>query len=241
MPSEELPTLDHGIPPPESFLPGTPAWYWWSVGAGGIVILLLLIWAYQILKPAPKPPTPPDRDLFFPAMTSLAELEIVCPEELLSLIAAKASLTIRLYLADAQSEPALYETAEEFEARQGMLPPVANALLNELADAKYAKSDVDEEKARNFINRSRECLRLLHQTVPENATPLSPPPTKRHFSEWILSLVPLGLAVALAAFLTDLYDGPDTGSEIKMNLVSWIALSMSTLGLLARLIFRPQP
>jgi len=239
MPSEELPTLDHGIPPPETYLPGTPLWYWWAAGVGAMAVILLLHRAWQILKPAPRATPPPKEDLFGPAMASLEELESSCGREDLSVIAARASLAVRVYLADSRSEPALYETAEEFQARQGILPSGANALLDELAEAKYAQSGPAKKKARGLIVRSRTCLEKLHRTDPEKAPPPELPEIKRHFTEWIHGLLPLGLAVSLAAFLIDLYDGTDTGSEIKINLVSWIALPVGTLGLLAKMTFRP--
>ena len=63
-------------------------------------------------------------------MSVLDSLEAEANERLISEIAAEASLAIRTYLAGAQAEPALYETIEEFHARQTILPADANHVLN---------------------------------------------------------------------------------------------------------------
>ena len=240
MASDESPTLDHGIPPPETYLPGTPAWFWWTVAAGVLVVIALLVWAFRILRPAPAPTALPKRDLFTPAQASLAELEEKCGELLVSEVAAKSSLALRTYLADERAEPALYETAEEFEARQTMLPAPANAFLNELNEAKYAKSSVNEERARKLVARSRECLHKLHAEPPfEPLQPDLPIPQDEHPGrDRILALAPLGFAAGISSFLLDFYDGRDTGSDLEIHLFTWIALGTGVAALLLHLILR---
>jgi hypothetical protein len=71
-------------------------------------------------------------------------------------------LAIRGYLAGSMSEPALYETVEEFKARQPNLPREAEALLTDLNAAKYSKSTIAPEQARDFVARSKQCLKTIH-------------------------------------------------------------------------------
>lgn len=244
MASDELPTLDHGIPSPETYVPGIPEWFWWMLGAGGFAVLALLVWAVKLLKPAPKPPVVPPRDLFTPAMEELTRLEDECSREMISVIAARSSLAIRTYLADARSEPALYETAEESAARQGKLPASANAFLNELNETKYAKSSVDEKRALEIIAQSRECLKKLHAFTPEEAATSSPAPTvsenDKAIRDRIITFFPLGLATALSGFLFQLYDGRDTGTQIEISYLVWVALGVAIGALLFHLINRQQ-
>jgi hypothetical protein len=240
MPDEAPPTLDHGIPDPETFLPETPVWFWWVLGTGAIVVLILLVTSIRLLRPKADQPVLPKRDLFAPAMDALETLNEQCGRGLLSAVAAQASLALRMYLADARSEPALYETAEEFEARQTVLPQAVNSFLNELNEAKYAESSISEEKSRDLVARAQACLRKLHAAVPPDeviAPPVQPSPHQK-FRDHILALAPFGFAVVLSLFLIELYDGRDTGMEIDVNVVTWIALGLGGLGLLLHFIFR---
>lgn len=245
MPSPDLPKLDHGIPPPETYLPGTPVWFWWLLAVGSALCLVLLFWLFRLLKPKAKPARPLERDLFTPAMTSLHELEEAADGQQVSEIAARISLTLRTYLADARSEPALYETVEEFQARQTILPPEINRFLNELNEVKYAKSKIDAERAQTLVAHARECLKTLHTSPPPK--PAAPPPLKarpdrrRQFAKSLIVVVPLGLIGAIVSFLLSIYDGSDTGSDLDINPITWIALGVSALSLLAHLFARPQP
>ncbi len=156
-------TLDHGIPDPETYLPGTPPWVWWLVAAG-VILVLLLLWllARHLNKSKPRPPTLQKRDFYGTASQSLRTLESDCETRPLAEIAAHCSLALRGYLASSMSEPALYETVEEFKARQPDLPREAEDLLTDLNDAKYARSTVDAERASGFIERSLACLKTIH-------------------------------------------------------------------------------
>lgn len=243
MAADDTPTLDHGIPSPETYLPGTPVWFWWVLGVGVFVLLVLLLWAVKLLRPTLPPPAPAPRDLYTPAMATLAGLEEECSRELVSVIAARASLVVRTYLADTRSEPALYETAEEFEARQTKLPASANAFLNDLNEVKYAKSSIDEERARELLEQSRECLKKLHAFAPKDPPPLALATIDQNhpWRDRAVALFPLGLAAFLTSFLYQLYDGRDTGAEIEMTLFGWLALSVGGVALLFHLIFRRQP
>lgn len=241
MVAEEPPSLEHGIPSPETYLPGTPVWFWWVLTFGVLALVALLGWAVKLLRPAPKPTAPAPRDLFTPTMAALAGLEEECSRELVSVIAARASLALRTYLADSRSEPALYETAEEFEARQSKLPASANAFLNDLNHAKYAKSSIDEERARQWVEQSRECLKKLHAFSPKDPPPAATSGEPSPWRDRVVALGPLGLALALGTFLVQLYDGRDTGADIAMPLLGWLALCAGGSAFLYHLIFRRPP
>ncbi|YCM45389.1 hypothetical protein V2O64_05055 [Verrucomicrobiaceae bacterium 227] len=160
--SEELPTLEFGVPEPEVYLPGTPLWVWIAIGTAVLALLLLIIWLVRRFK-KPAPPTPPPAPNHLnTAISSLNRLETVLENHPLNEIASAASLILRNYLAASCAEPALYETSEEFKARQMGLPKEATTLLNDLSDAKYSKSTTDQDKALSFIKRSRTCLETIH-------------------------------------------------------------------------------
>ena len=40
MESDEPPQLQHGIPDPETYLPGIPEWFWWLTGLGGLIVAI---------------------------------------------------------------------------------------------------------------------------------------------------------------------------------------------------------
>ncbi|MFT6179958.1 MAG: hypothetical protein ACI9NQ_001976 [Paracoccaceae bacterium] len=156
-------TLDHDIPAPETYLPGTPEWVWWS-GSMGIVLAIILLWLLVkfLRRPKAGPPVIPKRDFYAAASKSLRSLEKNCESLPLAEVAAHSSLAIRGYLAGSMSEPALYETVEEFKARQPNLPREAEALLTDLNAAKYSKSTIAPEQARDFVARSKQCLKTIH-------------------------------------------------------------------------------
>jgi len=168
MDPENPPTLEHGIPDPETYLPGTPVWMWCALAAAIILLLLLILWLVRKFshKNSP-PPLPPKHDFHDAALKSLRALKEDSDSRPLAEVSAHCSLALRSYLAGSRSEPALYETVEEFKARQPDLPREAEALLTDLNDTKYAKSKVDPERARDFIDRSEQCLQTLHsaQTI----------------------------------------------------------------------------
>jgi len=163
MDPEKPPSLDHGINDPETFLPEPITWIPWAI-AGAVLLILLLIWltVWFFKKTKARPPAPPQKDFYPIASRNLRELEAECHSSPLAEIAARASLAIRAYLAGSMSEPALYETAEEFTARQGNLPRETEELLNDLNEAKYARSTIDPERAKGFVTRSQNCLKTTH-------------------------------------------------------------------------------
>lgn len=156
-------TLDHDIPAPETYLPGTPEWVWWSGSIGVILALIAILMLVKFLRrPKSTVPAIPKRDFYAAASKSLRSLDEQCESLPLAEIAAHSSLAIRVYLAGSMSEPALYETVEEFKARQPDLPREAEALLTDLNAAKYSKSTIAPEQARDFVTRSKQCLKTIH-------------------------------------------------------------------------------
>lgn len=245
MESEEPPQLDHGIPEPEVFLPETPDWYWLLVGLGGVLSLLLLWWLFRILKPSPRETPADPQDFFTPAMASLDELESSGAGRFVAEVAADLSLVVRLYLAGSHSDPALYETAEEFAERQTTLPERTRLFLQELNDTKYAKSERNEDRVRLLVKQARREIKHLRALPRPTALSLpvrgQGPTTRQIFAKALHAAVPLALLVALTAFLRGLYDGADTGSRFTVMPLTWISIAVAALSLFAHLFLRSEP
>lgn len=243
-------TLEHGIPDPEAYLPATPDWFWWFL-IGGIVLTVLAIWwLIHLLFDKPKKSKPvSERDLYTPAMKVLDSLESQSSERLVSEIAAEASLAIRTYLAGARSEPALYETVEEFQARQAVLPADTNQVLNRLNDSKYDQSEIDQNRSSRLIEESRICLAKLRSfttTEDEKAKQIPSLPeekpagwVQRAFARRTLAAFPFGLILALGGLLGTTYQRRGVGAEIEANAVVWVGLSISVVALVTFLLVRP--
>lgn len=170
-PEEELPTLKHELPAPETYLPGTPIWYYWAAAAVVLLLILLAIWAYFHFKNKSKPFTPPPLVNHFElAKKHLSQLAPQCSEKNLAEVAAQCSLTLRGYLAYTHSEPALYETIEESQARQTDLPEEITLHLTKLNEAKYSASKIDEERAQELIKATTETLTTAHKTFTQHET-----------------------------------------------------------------------
>ncbi|MEN8785556.1 MAG: hypothetical protein ABF379_14420 [Akkermansiaceae bacterium] len=245
-----LPTLEHGIPDPETYLPETPDWFWWFLIGGVALTVLAIWWLLHLLFEKPKNKKEiPERDLFSPAMKVLDSLESQADKRLVSEIAAEASLAIRTFLAGARSEPALYETVEEFQARQVVLPADANQVLNRLNDAKYNKSDVDQTRSQKLIEESRVCLTKLRQFSPvetqkSDQMPILPESEpvgwmQRTFAKRSLAAFPFGLILALGGLLGGSYQRRGVGAEVQGNALVWVGLSISVVALVTFLIVRP--
>ena len=160
--TSSLPILEHGIAPPEEFLPPTPWWVWSVIGITIVFVLLGIIWFRKGIQPPPKEVPLPLPDYYRIAKKRLGNLEEQFSNHPLSEIAAEASLAVRGFLAGALAEPALYETTEEFSQRDVHLPKDAADLLNDLNTTKYSPSHVSPELAEELVNRSLACLKTLH-------------------------------------------------------------------------------
>lgn len=163
MDPDTSPSLDHGLPDPVTYLPGTPPWVW---ALTVVAVLFILSTSYFLFRhfqgKQPASPTLPPKDFYAAALQSLGEIEGECETRPLAEVAAQCSLSLRTYLAGSLSEPALYETVEEFRARQGELPSEAENLLSDLNEAKYSRSKADPTRAQAFIGQSKQCLKTIH-------------------------------------------------------------------------------
>lgn len=250
MDPDNPPTLQHGIPGPETYLPETPDWFLWFLIFGVILTILAIWWLIRLLFTESKKTKPiSSLDFFRPAMRVLDSLESQAHERLISEIAAEASLAIRTYLAGAQAEPALYETVEEFQARQTILPADANHVLNRLNDAKYDKSEIDQTFSSKLIEESRVCLTKLRRFTPtkgkENDQLPILPKTKsagwiqRTFARRTLAAFPFGMILALGGLMGSAYKRRGAGAELEGNALVWVGLSISAVALITFLLVRP--
>lgn len=251
MDPNQAPTLEHGIPDPETYLPGTPDGYWWFLIGGMILTILAILWLLKLLFQRPQPEKALEgRDLFSPAMKSLTSLEAQTQTKLVSEVAAEASLAIRTYLAGSRSEPALYETVEEFQARQSVLPGDANSHLNELNNAKYSKSEVNPDRSLDLIKKSQECLEKLRLFAPadsQTSKPSPPPISQTSEAGWFrntiikrsLAGVPLGIILALIGLLGAAYQRRDLAPQLEGGPLVWIGLGVSLFALIVHLSVRP--
>lgn len=170
MDPENTPSLDHGIPAPESYLPENPLWHSWPHALAIFLLSLSLIWLFRYFrKEKITPSPPPEKDFYATALQSLQQLEAQCETQALAKIAAHCSLAIRSYLASSHSDPALYQTTEEFEAQQVRLSPKITTLLANLNASKYDRSSIDPARARHFLKESQHCLTEVHtaQNLPK--------------------------------------------------------------------------
>lgn len=249
MDSNNPATLQHGIPDPETYLPETPDWFLWFLIFGVILTILAIWWLIRLLFTGAKRTKPiSNLDFFTPAMSVLDSLEAEANERLISEIAAEASLAIRTYLAGAQAEPALYETIEEFHARQTILPADANHVLNRLSDVKYDKSKIDQTISSKLIDESRVCLTKLRRFTPtkgkENDQLPILPETKsagwihRTFARRTLAAFPFGVILALGGLMGSTYKSRGAGNELQGNALVWVGLSISATALIAFLLVR---
>jgi hypothetical protein len=244
------PTLQHGIPGPETYLPETPDWFLWFLILGVILTILAIWWLIRLLFTESKKTKPiSNLDFFRPAMRVLDSLESQAHERLISEIAAEASLAIRTYLAGAQAEPALYETVEEFQARQTILPADANHVLNRLNDAKYDQSEINQTLSSKLIEESRVCLTKLRRFTPtkgkENDQLPILPETKsagwiqRTLARRTLAAFPFGMILALGGLMGSTYKRRGAGAELEGNALVWVGLSISAVALITFLLVRP--
>ena len=249
MDSNNPATLQHGIPDPETYLPETPDWFLWFLIFGVILTILAIWWLIRLLFTEPKKTKPiSNLDFFTPAMSVLDSLEAEANERLISEIAAEASLAIRTYLAGAQAEPALYETIEEFHARQTILPADANHVLNRLSDVKYDKSKIDQTISSKLIDESRVCLTKLRRFTPtkdkeSDQLPILPETESagwihRTFARRTLAAFPFGVILALGELMGSTYKSRGAGNELQGNALVWVGLSISATALIAFLLVR---
>ncbi len=155
----------HPAPPVIELLPDGSALPWWM-----IVVLLscfILITVFFVLKKRQSSAgTPPKmRDSAYrSALAALAEIRSAEPRD----AAVRSSLIIRKYLSIAADDPALFETHEEFIARQDALKALndtaraaAESGFTRIAALKYGPEN-PAIPAADIISESRALLETLH-------------------------------------------------------------------------------
>lgn len=163
---EEKPTSFELRPPPpaEPLLPSGPAA--WQIALAAVALLFLILLIVLLTRRSKKTvdPTTLRTRAYREALRALEEARPPTSRE----AATFSSLVLRRYLAVAASDPALYETHEEFIARRDSLAklpePVKAATVEgfaNLAALKYSKESAEGEPA-PVITSSRELLETLN-------------------------------------------------------------------------------
>jgi hypothetical protein len=148
---------------PESLVPDYGLWPWFVAGA----VLLVICFAILIIvrkRVAASDPQAARNAAFAEAAEALKN---AAPDSARN-AAIQSSLILRKYLAQAASDPALYETHEEFVARHDSLQALAAEArsaaetgFTKLASFKYAPEIPDADPA-GVVAESRALLETLH-------------------------------------------------------------------------------
>lgn len=149
---------------PLDLLPDHGLWPWW-LAAGVFVLLIIAAWAFlKVRKPKPVDITKLRGNAYREALAALDSTTAADARE----AAVQTSLIVRKYLSIAASDPALYETHEEFISRQDALLALtadarnaAEASFSKLAALKYAP-EIPGKAAAEVIAESRSLLETLH-------------------------------------------------------------------------------
>lgn len=165
---QELPPLPHqDIGDPAPFLPGIAlTWWMWLiiivVALAFIALVTLIIFLAARNKGTALKSGP---SYYETSKTNLEKLRESLLDHPLSHIATEASITIRTYLSNTLSEPALFETHEEMLMRKDALQRLPqneqdrlSALLSKLAEYKYGRSNNDKTLGEQLIT---DCLDAL--------------------------------------------------------------------------------
>ena len=159
-------------PDPSPNIPGIPGWLI-LLSALLVTILLVLLLIYLLQKghlTAIKPSGPTPFQLARERLRALEELPTETP---LAEISTRISLTIRWFLTQSKSDPALYQTREEFltdEERLRHIPEPAKSktadFLGELATLQYAPPTSDPEQVSTLVEKGLKTLDSLNQPEP---------------------------------------------------------------------------
>lgn len=161
----------HDIPDPSPHLPGMYVpWYVWVLLGALVLGLLTAVVLYLLFRR--RAAEPPDiANVYDESRRRLGELREQSGDLPLARLATEASFAVRRYLAACLSEPALYETHEEFLLRDDALEQLPagsrehlNPLLEELAAAKYGPSEADPAAADALLKKSLDTLQGLEST-----------------------------------------------------------------------------
>jgi hypothetical protein len=160
----------HDIIDPAPLLPGMHVpWYAWLILAFVIVAAIGLL-IYFLTRPKPAAPGSV-ASIYEESRKHLELLLGTIDKQPLSQVATEASFSVRRYLAACLSEPALYETHEEFLLRDDALDRLPtgtrdklNPLLEKLATLKYSPSHTDPENAEIILKKSLNTLQGIEST-----------------------------------------------------------------------------
>ena len=167
----------HDIIDPAPLLPGMHVpWYTWVIIA--LVILAAIgLFIYFLTRTKPAPPGSV-ASIYQKSRKHLELLLGAISKQPLSQIATEASFAVRRYLAACLSEPALYETHEEFLLREDALDRLPagsrdklNPLLEQLAALKYSPSHTDPENAEIILKKSLNTLQGIESTRTKEIAP----------------------------------------------------------------------
>jgi hypothetical protein len=167
MPDEELPALPHDIGAPEDYLPGTPLWVWVAIAIVSLSLIALIVYLIRRLSTKKAPPVAFGPDQYILAQQSLGELKEQITSLPIGRFAAAVSLIMRICLSHVLRDPALYETEEEMAVRLESLnrvPSSVRSFLLELSSAKYAPSQVDDQRALQFLEQASTVLSEIRQS-----------------------------------------------------------------------------
>lgn len=156
--------------PAEPLLPDPrlPVWVWFLLAIVTIVLVAgLILFLRRKKKLAAADPRAAIEAAYRQATAELAE----APGGSIQVVATHISVTLRRYLAAACSDPALFETHEEFISRHAALSGYPEELRNEtaagfshLAKLKYGKDASGDSDA--LMSGARKLLDRLHTHQP---------------------------------------------------------------------------
>lgn len=165
--NEEL----HDIPDPSPLLPGMYVpWYFWVI-LGFVALALLALILFLVFARRKPSSNAVIASAYEDSRKQLEALLSAVADHPLAHIATEASFAVRRYLAACLSEPALYETHEEFTLREDALNRLPagsrdhlNPLLEQLATLKYSPSQSDPATAETILKKSLNTLQGLEST-----------------------------------------------------------------------------
>lgn len=148
--------------------PPLPLWAWIAIGLAALVLLAGVIAMLRRKKDAAAgTPRAATEEAY---RRAVAELEAISGGSIQE-VATRVSVTLRRYLAVACSDPALFETHEEFISRHGALEKYPEELrdftaegFSHLARLKYGREAKGDPAV--LVSGSRQLLDRLHKHLP---------------------------------------------------------------------------
>lgn len=139
-------------------------WWWVAVAAAVLVLITVAILRMKRGKESIDPGLA-EREAYKKAAAAFGEMDCGSDRD----TAIRVSVVLRAYLAESLSEPALYETHEEFIGRHdalGQLPDHVKAetaqFFEKLAAVKYGPSESGGGISDGFKTRGKELLERMH-------------------------------------------------------------------------------